>query len=256
MSFEKKLRKIIWSPFVEHHLTSYGIVAYCVQTDRWLLVNRRYSPEYTILIRGSYRTIDLWRILEGISASEKKQILSIFEDKKEERDRFKKNYWSTMNGATEEGFEYAWARISGNKNLIKNILETNKCEETSEWLFPKGRLNQNEDYLSCAQREFFEETGVDLKKLPSSICNLYSTNVYLTDVFKGANNRVYETKYWIYIFEQEVNLSKKNTKDLTSEIGNKMWVSFDECCALLKPSKKNILIEAARIIKNQQYRLV
>jgi len=36
-------------------------------------------------------------------------------------------------------------------------------KDNSYWSIPKGELQENEERLACAQREFMEETGLDIK---------------------------------------------------------------------------------------------
>ena len=77
-----------------------------------------------------------------------------------------------------------------NKN--KYIVDSKYLE--SEWEFPKGKKNKNEENYMCAKRELEEETniGKDDYELVKNISPLVET-------FKGENDIYYRNIYYIGI---------------------------------------------------------
>jgi|SaaInlV_165m_DNA_2_1040747.scaffolds.fasta_scaffold00065_52 8-oxo-dGTP pyrophosphatase MutT (NUDIX family) len=55
-------------------------------------------------------------------------------------------------------------------------------DEAGKWGFPKGHLEYSEDHLTCAQRECYEETGIDVK-LNNQIGFKTSTTIYFLHNF-------------------------------------------------------------------------
>ena len=61
-----------------------------------------------------------------------------------------------------------------------------------EWGFPKGRRNYHEKDISCALREFEEETGYKRTDL-SIMQNIQPVE----EIFTGSNYKSYKHKYFI-----------------------------------------------------------
>jgi len=70
-----------------------------------------------------------------------------------------------------------------NKQMNK-ILLVKGFGSKATWTFPKGKLNENEEYDTCAAREVFEETGFDISALMDK-------EVYLERVVNSQTVRLY-----------------------------------------------------------------
>ena len=70
-----------------------------------------------------------------------------------------------------------------NKQMNK-ILLVKGFGSKATWTFPKGKLNENEEYDTCAAREVFEETGFD-------ITALMDKDIYLERVVNNQTVRLY-----------------------------------------------------------------
>jgi 8-oxo-dGTP pyrophosphatase MutT (NUDIX family) len=94
-----------------------------------------------------------------------------------------KNGYNIVNPETEEKTFFNIKYIID--NTCTKVLET-------EWGFPKGRRNINEDDLSCAMREFKEETGIAVKDI-----NINLDIKPLEEVFMGSNKVRYKHVYYL-----------------------------------------------------------
>ena len=73
--FENMLNTIVYyNPHRLKHICSFGIVAYCLVTERYLVVQRRYSANYLTFLRGAYRRSNLPRLIMGMCNDELKMI--------------------------------------------------------------------------------------------------------------------------------------------------------------------------------------
>jgi len=76
--------------------------------------------------------------------------------------------------------------------LLNNT--TSVLKET-EWGFPKGRRNINEDDYSCAVREFKEETGI-----PNQHLLVFRDIKPFEEVFSGTNHIRYKHTYYLGMY--------------------------------------------------------
>ncbi len=246
-------RLIISSPFCDRPLISYGIIAYCSSTRRWLLVNRRHSPEEIFMMRGSYRNCEIPRLLNGKSRDELSRDEKSIGNEAYFRDRF----ISTI-GTSEKDCQYAWERFNEAQPLISRYLREISGKPTTGWLFPKGRMfSPYETPYKCALREFQEETGISILEYSSresGKSNLWKKGVHLVsprplvESFRASNGRIYETRCWIYVFEKEIEPPPISDLNLPGEIGDRRWVSEEEAFHLLSPTKFSLLQTAQRLI--------
>jgi hypothetical protein len=65
---------IFHNPHRQRRIVSYGILAYAESTQRYLMVQRRYSPNYLTFLRGAYRRANINRLLSGMCAEEHRMI--------------------------------------------------------------------------------------------------------------------------------------------------------------------------------------
>lgn len=231
-------------------ITSIGII--CFRKNKQnnyevLCVQRKDSMGYVDILRGKYNLNNNFQI---------NNILS--ELTKDEYERLKKY-----------SFKELWIRlwnITNRKELIQlqmtnksnNEIKLNKLKELDifknfkpiynepEWGFPKGRRNFKEDDLTCALREFEEETGINKNKI-KLIENLYS----LEEIFTGSNLKSYKHKYYLSFIYYEESLDLSNYQK--SEIGNIKWFTFDECIKKIRDYnyEKIDLIKNVNLILNK-----
>lgn len=231
-----RYRLIVDSSFKYKTTISYGLIVYAKNTKRFLLVCRKHSIDFLLFIKGCYRKTTLPFILNKITPDEAK-IIPFLNDESE----FYKYFVEEL-GFDKEDFDYAYSRYLENLDCAKNIIYSYNLENNKlSWGWPKGRLNisPKETPFSCALREFKEEVGVNVPPF------IYKSDKFYIDRIKTFFGRIIESRYWIYIIENEFPLS--NVELTNKEISNRQWFTYEECKNIL--SNPNILIENENIFK-------
>jgi 8-oxo-dGTP pyrophosphatase MutT (NUDIX family) len=100
-----------------------------------------------------------------------------------------------------------------------------------EWGFPKGRRSRGESDLSCAIREFDEETNIPREAF------VVLKNIVLEETFVGLNNVRYKHVYFVGLLTKPdlVNLIQKMTPMQRREISGIAWKTFAEAEAHVRP---------------------
>jgi 8-oxo-dGTP pyrophosphatase MutT (NUDIX family) len=202
-----------------------------------------------MLIRGSYRTIDLLKIMIGISDKEKQDIIFMLKDKNEIEKRFSDTYSDVIgfeDEAHDNDYLYAKKRFFASIRHIKRLLNNPVAHDT-EWTFPKGRLINRETGIDCAIREFNEETGINIRENYETVHRFYCD--YFSNIFRGSNSKIYETRLWLYIFRSEIE-ADNIVDNSDGEIKHRVWVSTAEALSLLSASNRNFILEALKQIRN------
>jgi 8-oxo-dGTP pyrophosphatase MutT (NUDIX family) len=135
------------------------------------------------------------------------------------------------------------------KTLAWYIEHANREWITPEWGFPKGRRGNRESEISCALREFTEETGLD-----ETQCNLVKNLLPIEENFLGGNRIQYRHRYYLAYCKQttEVCIDVSNTI-MNREIGDIGWFTFEKAMSLIRPynvEKRQILSTAENILTN------
>lgn len=231
-------------------IISYGIICFKIVdgVPKYLMVQRKDSLAYVEFVRGKYNLNVKSYILELLSlmtAEERTTIITkpfeviwqemwckrICDENRnfgkefiEANDKFmalKRGYYLKDNSNDLCFFDLAFAY----NNTQPKYTET-------EWGFPKGRRNINEDDISCALREFKEETGVSPKHL--HLCN--NLIKPFDEVFSGSNKVRYKHVY--YIAQMMTDLStfvvNPNNKQQCKEIRNIQWFSYEDAQTKLR----------------------
>ena len=233
-----------------HPVISYGIICYTLFYDmeanivypKYLMVQRKDSLSYVEFIRGKY------------DIQNRSYLLKLFSNMtNEERDKIRHTakfdiLWANMwcRGKNEKennkNFVRELQEAMNKFNALKNgifIVLQNETNETvmfnldylldnttpvyteTEWGFPKGRRNINEDDLSCAIREFKEETGVHESSI--RICHDYKP---CDEIFSGTNKIRYKHVY--YISKYITTNLQYSFKHQCKEIKNVQWFTYTQ----------------------------
>jgi 8-oxo-dGTP pyrophosphatase MutT (NUDIX family) len=214
-------------------ITSIGIIAFRIKnnTIEYLLIRRKDSLGFVDFLRGKYLPNNkeyLINLLSKMTISEKNFILNAefselwnhlwgenigIQYRSEEKNSYEK-FNNLKNGITlENGDKY---------NLHDLINESNNKfynYEEPEWGFPKGRRNYQEKDITCALREFEEETGFDKSDL-----FLIQNILPLEEIYTGSNFKSYKHKYFI-AFISENSLPKSKFQE--SEVSTMDWKSLE-----------------------------
>lgn len=134
-----------------------------------------------------------------------------------------------------------------NKFINISIIIENTEEEYDEpeWGFPKGRRNYQEKDISCAIREFEEETGY-LKNNINLVYNLFP----IEEIYTGSNYKSYKHKYYIAFMNNNNNPSNFFQE---TEISKIMWVKLNHASNYIRKyniEKINIINKLIKITNN------
>ena len=199
----------------------------------YLLIRRKHSLGFVDFMRGKYQMHNKDYILSLINKMNMDERNKIIEKDFDE-------LWDYLWGEN-VGIQYrSEEKISKEKfNTLKEgvfnkinydmkslIEECNEKYEESEWGFPKGRRNYQEKDLSCALREFEEETGYSRNDL-TIIQNLMP----FEEIYTGSNYKSYKHKYFLAYIDKDVEQTKSYQKTEVSKVD---WKSFDDCMSSIR----------------------
>lgn len=236
-----------------HPITSYGVICFRIQYNKqfgtmmpqYLMVQRKDSLSYVEYIRGKY------------NCENKSYIIKLFANMTElERQRIKvkdfdtlwKELWqiSDCNSFVREYND------SKNKfNMLKKGYHIKNPEDQSmvffnieyvfanslselehtEWGFPKGRRNINENDFACAFREFSEETGI-----PQNQVSVIQDIKPFEEVFSGSNHIRYRHVYYLAISNTTNPATQVNPRNKTQckEVRDMKWLWYEDAQALIR----------------------
>lgn len=236
-------------------ITSYGIICYRLRTDQktqcvypeYLMVQRKDSLNFVEFIRGKYNLEKrkyILKMFSNMTEDERQEIKnndfpaiwmklwkvnhchhfeSEYKDSKSKFDQIKSGY--LLDTETESGI----IRFDLNY-ILENTIST---IDESEWGFPKGKRNINEQDMNCAVREFAEETSMRLKYL--KLQNMKPVE----EVFTGTNKVRYKHVYYLatctnnndkFVFHSNIH---GKVIDI-NEIKSVCWFRFSESLNLIR----------------------
>lgn len=234
-------------------IISIGIVAFKEVGDtlKYVMVRRKDTHGYVEFIRGKYDVDDLeyLSILFNEMTSEEK-------NKLENTDFLTlwKKLWLIENMSSKKKefvlssnkFNY----LLENKYIEKLVKESTSNWKEPEWGFPKGKRNIREDNLSCAHREFQEETGLE-----SSDYFVFDNIKPFYEVFYGSNSIKYKHIYYIgKIYKKKELKINTESRSQISEIGDIGYFTLDKCLNIIRPynkEKKKVINKIHYFIKKE-----
>ena len=239
-------------------ITSLGIIAfrYTSHGFEYLMIRRKDTLGYVDFIRGKYPLQNktyLLHILSEMTVNERSKLLN------SSFDELWIDLWGEHIGIQYRGEE----RISKEKfNILKTGIKTesheydldslNKEVQTNwtepEWGFPKGRRNYQERDLSCAIREFEEETGFN--KMDISIVQ---NVIPFDEIFTGSNYKSYRHRYFLAFLD---NKSRPASEFQKTEVSKLAWSTYKDALEAIRPynlEKKEVLKRVNKLLK--EYRL-
>tara|TARA_B110000008_G_scaffold192732_2_gene191424 strand:+ start:636 stop:1433 length:798 start_codon:yes stop_codon:yes gene_type:complete len=217
-------------PHCKYPITSLGIMAIRKVKNglEYLMVRRKDSLGFVDFMRGRYDIHDvgyIQNIINEMTLSEKQRVIT------EDFDILWKSLWGNNPGIQYRMEERdSMLKFNKLKNgiIIDNqlySLRTLVFDSTTrwyeqEWGFAKGRRNYKESDVTCALREFEEETGYDRRDV-SLIQNLTA----LDEIFTGSNYKSYKHSYFIGFINEDI-LPKKGFQK--SEVSKIEWKPYEE----------------------------
>lgn len=226
-----------------HPITSYGIITVRLVHDPvtkaitpyYLMVQRKDSLSYVEFMRGKYSLEDrnyLIKLFSNMTQKEQDNLLH------KDFDTLWKDLWqiqectSFMKEYNESKSKFVMLRKG---YILQNdvgevlcslhyLVENSKSTlDDTEWGFPKGRRNINEDDVTCAFREFREETGINARQI-----SIASDIKPFEEVFSGSNHVRYRHIYYLAVHNDTRTPSPTPiSRSQSKEIKNIQWFSYE-----------------------------
>jgi len=209
---------------------------------KFLMIQRKDTMGYIDLVRGKYpddnedmKSKLLHIYLEEMTNSEKRNLLTLSFDEIWDK------LWINHESKTYKN-EYVQAKSKYERlDLQKLVAASKTLYEYSELGFAKGRRSLKESNITCAEREFFEETGYT--KDSYDFIKNYNT---IQEEFTGTNGIRYRHVYYLVKMKDDVAPPKVDHTNIiqTGEVKNIGWFTYDECINLIRPydlAKKNVI---------------
>ena len=211
------------------------------------MICRKDSIGYIDFLRGRYPTTQLGhlvRLFNEMTIDERARIQN------SEFDSLWSSLWGGKPGASYrleeaesmEKFKSLKKGIIIHDTLITIDSLVNECTtqwETPEWGFPKGRRENQERDITCALREFDEETGYYSREL-----DIINNIVPYEEIFSGSNLKSYKHKYFIAQCKPDILPIRQFQ---TTEVGDMKWVCLEQAVSLIRPYNKERIIILHRI---------
>lgn len=230
-----------------HPIVSFGLICfrYIKGIPEYLMIQRKDSLSFMEFIRGKYDPIDIKYIsnlLSYMTVQEQNMLLTkkfeelwnhIWFQKSIQRhtadyDEAQKRFYEIYSGVN-----VVDARGSQRTYTLASLIaETPTLFTEPEWGFPKGRRRLKEPDVSCAIREFCEETGFSSSDV--KICDQVKP---FEEVFYGTNSILYRHVYFIARLvtncEREIMVDPSNINQ-AREVQQVSWFNFQDVLAHIR----------------------
>ena len=252
-------------------VTSCGNIVFRLDKDEpeILMIQRKDSLCYIDFVRGKYDIKNVHYIqtlINKCSNEEKQNILTkdfkelwcnlwLISDNFSETEDYLKSY--TKFTSLKEGINIRDKQI--NIDSLINKSGAGVTYETSEWEFPKGRRNINENDFDCAKREFKEETSYE-----DSDYDIITNVCPFLEEFVGENRVKYKYIYYIGKLKNfmKIPIIDSENKEQITEIKNIKWFTKEQSLQIIRDyhhSRKKIIEQIfnfIKIIEDEKYSLI
>ena len=218
-------------------ITSIGIIVFRrneIKKLEYLMIRRKDTIGYIEFMRGKYMLNNhnfLLNIISEMTVDEKQRILT------NDFSSLWRELWGDTIGTqyrNEEGISNEKFSLlkrginNGNKFYsLETLIDESKSRWTEpEWGFPKGRHNYQEKDISCALREFEEETGYSRNNI-----NILTNVMPFEEIFTGSNYKPYKHKY--YVAHMDKDIIPCNSYQQT-EVSKIEWKEYDEAIDIIR----------------------
>ncbi len=214
---------------------------------KFLMIQRKHTLGYIEFIRGRYKIDNIDGIIYLFQQMTQEEINSIA---KYDFDKLWKDFWGETQAASpnfineyEKSKEKFLILKNEEEELSLNFYVNNVIPawKQSEWGFPKGRRSKQEDNITCAVREFKEET--DFKDEDFTVLDKITP---IIEDFIGTNGVKYRHVYYIAFNnknEEQIKVNHDN-QNQNSEIGDIKLYNYDDALKIIRPyhtAKKKVL---------------
>lgn len=190
---------------------SYGIIAYkkIKGENNFLLIQRKDTIGKTDFIRGKYKLngvinySKMMNLIQEMTDEEKYEILNT------DKEVLWDNLWLDHSTGIYRNEKLKSMKLFQELDYKELILSTIPSRyKENEWGFPKGRKNLRENGISCAIREFQEETGLNRRDF-----TINERDTFFVEEFLASDNNVYTHIYYLAEIKEDVEVSV-NSKNL------------------------------------------
>jgi 8-oxo-dGTP pyrophosphatase MutT (NUDIX family) len=238
-------------------IISLGIIAYRTSNSirEYLMICRKDTLGFIDFMRGKYslnNKAHLQDIINEMTITEKQNLQKLTFS------QLWKILWGEFIGMQyrKEEFESSekFYKLKNGVYINNELVTLNMLLEKSttafkepEWGFPKGRRNYQEKDLSCALREFEEETGYSCNQL-----KLINNIIPFEEIFIGSNNKAYKHKYFLAYMHK---IYTTDTAFQQCEVSKLQWLTYDECIQKIRSynlEKKKVLTNIDNLLNNSR----
>lgn len=257
---------------------SYGCIVYKKSKDeqiRYLLIQRKYTPEYIELIRGRYFFPNQQNDINQVTPLNYQYLIMLITDLP-----IIERYY-----IIQYGFNYLWNNIwqwiGTDEQMYRINSDYNECERRfnllkkghyfeqygyisfqtlfnnynthiiePNWEFPKGKRRIGENDQQCAIRECCEETSLNNQDF-----NIYLHIQPFQETFIGINSVKYCNSYYISVLTNEKKLLYYDPSHLeqNKEIRKIGWFTKNEIEQLINPKytyRLNMIHNVDKLVHN------
>ena len=242
-------------------ITSIGMIVFRKEGDdiQYLLICRKDTLGYVDFMRGKYKIKSkeyLKNIFNEMTTIEKNRILESAYGSLSTFDDMWSSLWGEKIGIQYRGEEKTsrekfnmlkkGINISDEKYNIKDLIkESTTSWDFPEWGFPKGRRNYQERDITCALREFEEESGLS----SHGMCVIQNLQPY-EETFTGSNYKSYKHSYYV---AEAVELIPTAGGFQKTEVSEVKWMTYDEAMTSIRDyniEKKDVLTHVHNMLNN------
>jgi len=226
---------------IKYNNSSTMLSLFCeyINNIEFLMIRRKHSLGYIEFIRGRYSVENIEGIIYLFTQMMKEEINRV---KTWDFDDLWKELWSNNNPPyhneyikSKKKFGKLREGVDTELNLDYYVENVKPVWDYAEWGFPKGRRNNRELDLECANREFREESGYRIGEY--KICNNIEP---IIENLMGTNGRKYRHIYYVAInkIQKKLSINPQNSHQ-SNEIGDIGWFTHDKVIKFLRPFHKD-----------------
>lgn len=234
-----------------HPTTSYGLLIFHWDKENqepiYFLTQRRDTIPYILFMRGVYKLEYIERYFSLMTPDERERL------RKYPFSELWKDVCVKLEGKLYrqemEQAEKHWESINNDGSLDKWLNNTTSIVPDQEWGFPKGRLFRRETPLSCAYREYMEETGLGTDDMIALERNTF------VETFYGSDDKLYSTEFFPALMTKRHWPEYTDYPELirprmiSDEMQRAGWFSYGDAIKLLDERKQRIIKEADEWIR-------
>lgn len=212
MNLEKRV-PLLNSEYTTFHSNSYGAIIYAKDIKSFLIVQRKHSYEFLLILRASYRPSYLYLYVPNLHPQEMEHIKLILE-----RGREYLLYIYNMLNYNMYYFEHTLLMFEKCRHIYLDLITRYPGKELS-WTFPKGKKENFEKIEDTIRREYLEEVEMVFPEYT------HKSSDYIEDVYIGLFNCTIHDYYYIYIVDNAYLLPEVINNP---EVSARKWISSDK----------------------------